>query len=167
MQDLRYALRVLRMSPGFTLAATLVLALGIGANTAIFSVVDAALLRPLPFRQPGDLVMLYEAPPGYAFNRVSPLNFLDWHDQNSVFTGLAAISGGSRTMQTRNGAERIPGQSVTSEFFSVLGVQPIAGRAFNDADVRDRADVVVLSERMWHARFAGDPSIVGRTLPLD
>ena len=140
MQDLRYALRVLRKSPDFTVAATLVLALGIGANTAIFSVVDAALLRPLPFRQPGDLVMLYEAPPGYAFNRVSPLNFLDWHDQNTLFTGLAAISGGSRTIQTRNGAERIPGQSVTSEFFSVLGVQPIAGHTFNDADVPDHAN---------------------------
>src|SRR4051794_18066308 len=167
MQDLRYALRVLRRSPGFTLAAALVLALGIGANTAIFSVVDAALLRPLPFQKPGQLVMLWEAPPTYAYNRVSPLNFLDWHDQNSVFSGLAAVSGGSRTMRTRSGAERIPGQSVTSEFFSLLGVRPLAGRTFNDDDVRTRADVVVLSERLWHTHFGGDRSIVGRAIPLE
>jgi putative ABC transport system permease protein len=78
MHDLRYAARVLRRSPVFTLSAAAVLALGIGANSAIFSVVDAALLRPLPFNRPGDLVMLWEAPPSYRYNRVSPLNFLDW-----------------------------------------------------------------------------------------
>src|SRR4051812_26889334 len=112
MQDLRYAARLLRRSPAFALAAATVLALGIGANTAIFSVVDAALLRPLPFHEPAKLVMLWEAPPSYAYNRVSPLNFLDWHDQNAVFSHLAAISGGARTLQTASGAERIPGQSV-------------------------------------------------------
>src|SRR5215475_15281392 len=98
MHDLRFALRVLRRSPAFTLSAALVLALGIGANTAIFSVVDAALLRPLPFQDPSRLVMLWEAPPGYGYNRVSPLNFLDWHDQNSVFSSIAAVSGGSRSI---------------------------------------------------------------------
>jgi putative ABC transport system permease protein len=167
MQDLRYAIRVLRRSPGFTIAAALVLALGIGANSAIFSVVDAALLRPLSLHQPGELVMLWEAPPSNPHNRVSPLNFQDWHDQNSVFSGLAAISGGSRTMQTRAGAERIPGQSVTGEFFSLLGVQPIAGRTFNEEDVRTRALAVVLSERLWNTHFARDPSVVGRVIPLD
>ena len=135
MQDLRYALRVLRMSPGFTLSAALVLALGIGANTAIFSVVDAALLRPLPFRQPAGLVMLYEAPPGYAYNRVSRSTSSTGTIRIPPSAAWLPISGGSRTMQTRNGAERIAGQSVTSEFFSLLGVQPIAGRTFNDADV--------------------------------
>lgn len=167
MHDLRYALRLLRRSPAFTLTAILVLALGIGANTAIFSVVDAALLRPLPFAHPEALTMLWEASPRYAHNRVSPLNFLDWHDQNSVFSGLAAISGGARTMPTRSGAERTPGQSVTSEFFSTLGIRPIAGRTFNDDDVRTRARVVVLSERMWRNRFGADPGLVGRDISLD
>lgn len=167
MQDLRYALRLLRRSPGFTIAAVVVLALGIGANTAIFSVVDAAILRPLPFSDPKALVMLWEAPPGYRYNRVSPLNFLDWHDQNAVFAGLAAVSGGARTMPTRKGAERIPGQSVTSEFFSTLGVRPIAGRTFNEEDMRARATVVVLSERIWRNRFGADASLIGRAISLD
>jgi putative ABC transport system permease protein len=167
MQDLRYALRLLRRSPGFTIAAVTVLALGIGANTAIFSVVDATLLRPLPFPKPGALVMLWEAPPGYVHNRVSPLNFQDWHDSNSVFAGLAAVSGGSRTMPTRTGAERIPGQSVTAEFFSTLGVRPIAGRTFSPEDERTRASVVVLSEGFWRNRFGADTTLVGRAITLD
>ena len=167
MHDLRYALRLLRRSPAFTITAVLVLALGIGANTAIFSVVDAALLRPLPFAHPESLVMLWEEAPNYPHNRVSPLNFLDWHDQNSVFDGIAAVAGGSRTLPTRDGAERIPGQAVTSDFFATLGIRPLAGRAFNDEDVRDRARVVVLSERMWRNRFGADTSLIGRAIPLD
>jgi putative ABC transport system permease protein len=167
MHDIRYAIRLLRRSPAFTITAVLVLALGIGANTAIFSVVDAALLRPLPFSHPESLVMLWEEAPNYPHNRVSPLNFLDWHDQTSVFAGIAAVAGGSRTMPTRDGAERIPGQAVTSEFFATLGIHPIAGRAFNEQDVRERARVVVLSERMWRNRFGADASLVGRSIPLD
>src|SRR5579863_7460226 len=90
-QDLRYAARVLRQAPGFTLSAVLVLAIGIGANSAIFSLVDAVLLRPLPFAHPNSLVRLYEAAPGYAYNRVSPLNFLDWSEQNRSFAAMAAV----------------------------------------------------------------------------
>jgi putative ABC transport system permease protein len=167
MQDLRYAARVLFRSPGFTALAVTVLALGIGANSAIFSVVDAALFRPLPYQQPDQLVMLWEHAPSYAHNRTSPLNFLDWHDQNTVFTAMAAVSGGSRTLQTANGAERITGQAVTREFFSLLRIPLLAGRAFGDDDDRRRADVVVIGERLWHAQFGGDPAIVGRTIPLD
>src|SRR5690242_16503010 len=121
-QDLRYALRLLGRSPGFTAVAATVLALGIGANSAIFSVVDAALLRPLPFAQPDRLSMLWEQPPGYAHNRVTPLNFLDWHDQNTAFESMAAVGGGPRTLQTPNGAEQLPGQTVTVDFFRVLGI---------------------------------------------
>src|SRR5215472_10312819 len=111
MPDLRYAARVLWRTPGFTLVAAGVLALGIGANSAIFSVVDAALLRPLPYRQPQDLVMLWEHPPGHDHNRVSPLNFQDWHDRNGAFSAMAAVSGGSRTLISQDGAELIPGQA--------------------------------------------------------
>src|ERR1700687_6171569 len=119
MQDLRYAARVLLRAPGFTALAATVLALGIGANSAIFSVVDAALLRPLPFHQPQQLTVLWERPPGKSAsrtNRVSPLNLIDWHDQNTVFSAMAAVSGGSRTLVGRDGVEQIAGQSVTREF---------------------------------------------------
>ena len=138
MQDLRYAVRVLSRAPAFTALAAVVLALGIGANSAIFSVVDAALLRPLPFHQADRLVMLWEHSPRNAHNRASPLNFLDWHDQNTVFSAMAAVSGGSRTLQTADGAERLTGQAVTREFFPLLGVPLLAGRAFEEDDVRAR-----------------------------
>jgi putative ABC transport system permease protein len=167
MRDLRYAIRVLSHAPAFTTVAVTVLALGIGANSAIFSVVDAALLRPLPFREPQNLVMLWEHSPGYAHNRVTPLNFQDWHDQNTVFAGLAAVSGGSRTLRSRDGAELIPGQAVTREFFTMLGIPPVAGRMFNDEDERARADVVVIGEGLWRSRFGADRGIVGRAVPLD
>ncbi|SPF55485.1 conserved membrane hypothetical protein [Candidatus Sulfopaludibacter sp. SbA4] len=165
--DLRYALRLLARAPGFTAAAATVLALGIGANSAIFSVVDAALLRPLPFRQPAQLAMLWEHPPGYAHNRVSPLNFQDWHDQNAVFSSMAAVSGGAKTLRTPTGAEQIPGQSVTLDFFNVLGIQPVAGRAFTPEDERTRSDVVMIGERMWRTRFGADPKLIGGILQLD
>jgi putative ABC transport system permease protein len=141
----------------------IVVALGIGANSAIFSVIDAALLRPLPFRQPEQLVVLWERPPGSGFrriNRVSPLTFLDWHDQNTVFAGLAAVSGASLTLSARDGAELIPGQSVTREFFSVLGVRPLAGRVFNEEDERTKAKVVVIG-----GAFGGSASGLIRLSP--
>ncbi|MEO8025020.1 MAG: ABC transporter permease [Bryobacteraceae bacterium] len=167
-QDLRYAARVLRRTPGFTALAILILALGIGATSAIFSLVDATILRPLPFTHPADLVMLYEHAPGYAFNRVSPLNFLDWHDQNRSFSTIAAISGGSRTLTTNGAAaERIPGQAVTSAFFDVLGIKPIAGRFFTDEDNKPGASMIVMSERIWRSRFGADPNLVGSTIRLD
>ena len=127
-QDVRYAARALRAAPGFTAVAAIVLALGIGANSAIFSLADAALVRPLPFDRPDSLTMLWERAPRYAHNRVSPLNFLDWSEQNRVFSAMAAISGGGRTLTGMGGtAERIPGQAVTAAFFDVLGIRPIAG----------------------------------------
>src|SRR5260370_37532132 len=167
MQDLRYAARVLCRAPGFTALAAVVLALGVGANSSIFSVVDAALLRPLPFHQPDQLVMLWEHAPGHAHTRTSPLNFLDWHDQNTVCATMAAVAGGSRTLQTANGAERITGQAVTEEFFSLLRIPLLVGKAFSRDDGRERADVVVISERLWHTHFGGDPAIAGKTIPLD
>jgi putative ABC transport system permease protein len=167
MPDLRYAARVLWRTPGFTLVAAGVLALGIGANSAIFSVVDAALLRPLPYRQPQDLVMLWEHPPGHDHNRVSPLNFQDWHDRNGAFSAMAAVSGGSRTLISQDGAELIPGQAVTSELFSMLGVRPVAGRFFGPQDEHEGAALVVLGETLWRTHFGGDPALPGRNITLD
>ncbi len=169
-QDLRYAARVLRQAPGFTAVAVIVLAIGIGANSAIFSLFDAVLLRPLPFHHPDELVMLWEHPPGYAYNSVAPLNFLDWSEQSTVFAGMAAVSGGSHTLLSSNGgsgAEKIPGQSVTLAFFNVLGVKPLAGRTFTAEDGRERANVVVVSERFWRSRFGAGPKLVGSVINLD
>jgi putative ABC transport system permease protein len=167
-QDLRYAARMLRRAPAFTAAAAIVLAAGIGANSAIFTLFDAVVLRPLPFQHPEELAKLYEYPPGYAYNSVAPLNFLDWSEQNTVFTSMAAVSGGSKTLHTaEGGAERIPGQSVTLSFFDLLGIRPVAGRTFGAEDGREESKVVVLSERLWRNRFGADPKLVGSTIPLD
>ncbi len=167
-RDLRYAARSLRRAPGFTAVAVVVLAVGIGANSAMFSLVDAALLRPLPFTQPDRLVMLWERSPRFPHNRVSPLNFLDWSEQQQAFSSIAAIAGGGRTLTGSGGeAERIPGQAVTWQFFDVLGIRPVIGATFTAGDTANRRTVVVLSERLWKNRFGGDPSIVGRDLTLD
>jgi predicted permease len=167
LHDLRFAARLLLRSPGFTALVVIVLAIGIGANSAIFTLVDAALLRPLPFAQPEQLVMLWEHPPGYAHNSVAPLNFLDWSEQNQVFADMAAVSGGSRSFNTAGGAEKIPGQSVTASLFDVLGVKPIAGRTFTRDDAAQKSKVVVLSDRFWTSHFARNPTLVGNTIKLD
>src|SRR6266516_309097 len=122
--DIRFAVRSLRKAPAFTTLAILVLAVGIGTTSAIFSLIDSTLIRPLPFADPDRLVMLWERPPGYARNRVSPLNFQDWSEQNQVFSSIAAIAGGGRVLTgTTGNAERLSGQSVTTAFFDVLGIK--------------------------------------------
>ena len=166
--DVRYAVRSLGKAPGFSALAVLVLAVGIGATSAIFSLIDGTLIRPLPFADPDRLLMLWEHPPGYARNRVSPLNFFDWSEQNHTFTSMAAISGGGRSLTSASGvAERVPGQSVTTAFFEVLGIAPIAGRTFVAEDALPQPNVVVLSERFWRSHLDGDPSAIGRVLRLD
>jgi putative ABC transport system permease protein len=168
LADLRYAIRSLRKARGFSFLAALVLAVGIGATSAIFNLIDGTLIRPLPFADASRLVMLWEHPPGYARNRVSPLNFQDWTEQNYAFSGMAAVAGGGRTLTNAEGAaERVPGQSVTTAFFDVLGIAPIAGRTFVADDMRPQPDVVVIGERFWRSRFNGDPAAVGRVLRLD
>jgi putative ABC transport system permease protein len=167
-QDLRFAARSLRKAPGFTAVVVLVLAMGIGANSAMFSLVDAALVRPLPFSQSERLVMLCERPPSASRNRVSPLNFLDWSEQQQAFTTMAAIAGGGRTLTGSTGtAERIPGQAVTPRFFETLGVTAIAGQTFDPIEVTRQPNVVVISERLWRTRFGGEPTLVGRPIALD
>jgi len=165
--DLRHAVRSLRRSPAFTATAVLLLALGIGATVAMFTLADAAFLHPAPFASPRTLAALWEQSPRNAHNRVSPLNFLDWSERNRAFASIAAIAGGGRTLTGGARAEWIPGQAVTAGFFDVLGVRAIEGRTFQRDDAREGAAAVVLGERLWRARFDADPSIVGRTIPLD
>ena len=168
--DVKFGLRQLRHSPGFTLVAALTLALGIGANSAIFALVDATLLRPLPFGHPDRLVTVWEKtaknPRGY----VSPLNMQDWEGRGRSFEKIAGFTpavGGMVMAGVDGNAETVSRQWVTAGIFDVLGVKPIVGRTFSDEDDAKRVNVVVLSEPLWRARFSADPGIVGRQLRLD
>jgi putative ABC transport system permease protein len=167
-QDIRYALRMMRRHPGFTCVVLLTLALGIGANSAMFALADATLLRPLPFAEPDRLVMVWERVASYPRAAVAPLNFRDWSERNSTFQSMAGGFGYPRRMTGLDGTiEQIRGQQVTPRFFDVLGVRAIAGRTFLPSDVALPPNVVVLGEGLWRARFAGDPTLVGRTIRLD
>jgi putative ABC transport system permease protein len=168
--DLKSAFRQLRHSPGFTLVATLTLALGIGANSAIFALVDATLLRPLPFREPDRLVTLWERTTKNPTSYVSPLNMLDWHTRSRTFEKIAGFTptvGGMVMAGADGNAETVSRQWVTAGIFDVLGVTPIAGRTFTDEDDVKRAHVVMLSESLWRTRFNADPGIIGREVRFD
>src|SRR3712207_4357418 len=136
LQDFRYALRKLAQQPGFTAVAVLTLALGIGANSAIFSVVNAVLLRPLPYPEPGRLVSVYESLPQGGTGSVSVPNLLDWRAQSDVFTGIAAYEYGDFNLQEEQQPVRAVGAAVTPNFFEVLGATPQAGRAFVEGEDR-------------------------------
>ncbi len=168
LRDLRFALRMIRKSPGFTTVAVLTLALGIGANTAIFSFVDAVLLKPLPYPHPEELMMVWEKPPQGERNGISTLNFLDWKNQNTVFTAMAAGTGGSLTLTGIDRPVQLRGSSVSAPYFDLFGVKPMLGRTFaSDEDQLGKERVVVLSHRIWESRFGADRSIIGRTITLD
>jgi putative ABC transport system permease protein len=169
-QDLRYALRMLRNSPGFTAVAILTLALGVGANTAIFSVVDSVLLRPLPYQNPAGLVMVWENDSQHPnpHNTVSPPDFLDWQSRNSVFAEMSALFD-QRAILTGNGVpQEVVVQDVSANFFSVLGVQPILGPGFTAENGEPgHDDVLILSYGFWKERFASDPGIIGKPVVLN
>ena len=168
--DVQFALRQMRKAPGFTAVAAITLALGIGANSAIFALVDAALLRPLPLPDPDRLVMLWDKSDTAVRGRVSPLNLLDWHERNETFQAIAGFvpNVGGMVMAGADGtSETVPRQWVMAGFFDVLGVKPVAGRTFLPSDDEARANVAVLSEPFWHARFGGDPSVAGRIIRFD
>jgi putative ABC transport system permease protein len=169
-RDFRHALRMLHRSPGFTTVAVLTLALGIGANTAIFSVIDSVLLRPLPYHEPDQLVMVWESNSQHPnpHNTVSPPNFLDWKSRNTVFSDMAYIAD-VRNNLTGNGApEEVVVQAVSANFFSVLGVNPLLGPGFTPENGQAGHDnVVILGDGLWKERFAGDPAIVGKTILLN
>jgi len=169
LADLRHGCRLLRRSPGFTLIAVATLALGIGANTAIFSTVDAVLIRALPFADPGRLVIVWEdaSAIGFPRNTPAPGNYRDWARLNRSFAGMAATRGATASLTGDGAPEQVIGRAVTPSFFSVLGVAPIHGRAFTEAEDAARAQVVVIGYGLWQRRFGGDPGIVGRTLLMN
>jgi len=166
LQDLRYALRTLAKSPGFTLIVVLTLALGIGANTAIFSVVNGVLLTPLPYRDPSRLVVVWESKGTSNRNVVNPANYMDWHDRATSFSGLELLSWTGLTF-TGDQAEEVQGRAVTPDFFVVVGATPLLGRTFNAEESRPNSPrVIVLSDALWRRRFGADPTIVGRAVPV-
>ena len=167
LRDSRFAVRQLMGTPGFTIVAILTLALGIGATTAIFSVVNGVLLRPLPFPDADRLVRVHEVVPQYGRFSVAPATFLDWRQQSTVFEGLAAYSGGSVTFSGSDGPERLPAAMVSAELFDVLSVQPALGRTFTkEEDAPGKNAVVVLSHGLWQRRFGSDPGVLGSSVAL-
>ena len=172
-QDLRHGARVLAKSPGFAAAAIIVLALGIGANTAIFSVVNAALLQPLPYRDPSRLVQIWHVPPAKSFPgmtefSVSAANYIDWAHQNHVFEKTAIYTFAGYDITGGENPESIQAGAVESSFFSVFGVTPILGRAFlPEEDEAGHGRVAVLSYRFWKSRFGGSSKIVGQKINLN
>ncbi len=167
-QDLSYALRSLRKSPGFSTVAILSLALGIGANTTIFTFVNAVLLRPLPYPESQRLVVLREQPEGSLETvNVHPVNFVEWRARARSFEALALVQTPPLNVLSPTGAEQVARVQTTPDLFGVFGVAPILGRAFTDLDARPGADnVVVLGYGFWQRWFGGDPSVVGRQLPV-
>ncbi len=171
LQDLRYGLRMLRKSPAFTIIALLTLALGIGANTAIFSIVNAVLLKPLPFPDSEQLTFLtsaFERQPGVAqpFS-VSYPDFFDWRAQAKSFAGMASSHGDSFTLTGLDQPLHVTAATVSGDFFSVLGVSPFLGRGFTREEEKPGTRVVVLSHELWQSVFHGDRSIVGRAITMD
>jgi putative ABC transport system permease protein len=168
LQDLRYGVRMLMKRPGFTLVAVLTLALGIGANTAIFSVVNAVVLRPLPYAEPDRLVQVWETMPGNDKRWVAPGNFIDWQNQNQVFEQIAGYSNANLNLTGEGEPERLTGAAVTDNLFATLGVQAARGRTFLPEDIqRAGGRVVILSDALWQRHFGADQNILGKNLTLD
>jgi predicted permease len=167
-QDLRFALRRLRQSPAFTTIAVLTLALGIGATTAIFSVLDAVVLRPLPFTRSSELQMVWETMPGNDTRWVAPANFVDWRRSARSFTELAAFSPSAATLTGGDAPERLSTVAVSANFFDVLGARASLGRALMPSDAApDAGAIVVLSDDLWRRRYGSDAGIVGRDIAID
>ncbi|HWT02783.1 MAG TPA: ABC transporter permease [Pyrinomonadaceae bacterium] len=169
-QDLRYSLRTLVKNPGFTAVAVIALALGIGANSAIFSVVNTVLLRPLPYKDPDRLVMVWEddTKGGYPRDTPAAANYVDWRAQNQVFEGMAAMADTSFNLTGAGDPERLEGKLVSADLFPLLGVEPQLGRAFLPEEDRPGGNrVVLLSHGLWQRRFGSDPKITGQPLTLN
>jgi predicted permease len=167
-QDLRYGLRMLVKSPGFTVVAIATLALGIGANTALFSVINGVLLSPLPFPQPDQLVTLHENKPNFEGGSVSYPNFRDWQKENRTFSSLALARGYGFSLTGIGEAEQVNGEFISSDFFSVLGVKPVMGRTFAQDEERVGAGpVALISAGLWQRKFSSAPNILGKNITLD
>ena len=165
-QDLRYGWRMLAKRPGFTAIALLTLALGIGANTAIFSVVNGVLLRPLPIRDPDRVVFLHQTLMSDE-TAVSPVDYTELTTQSGVFQNAAALAEQNYNITGNGDPERLQGAAVTCDYFQVFGVNPQIGRPFNSSDCKDTEKSVVISYSLWQSRFGGDPKIVGSKILID
>ena len=167
-QDLRYGWRVLRKAPGFTTIALLTLALGIGANTAIFSLLYGILLSPLPYHDAAHLIVLNETTPRVGMVSVSYPNFVDWRAQNGVFSEMAGVNSVGFSLLGINQPENVRGQAVSTNFLSVLGVRPLLGRDFDESEEKaGAAAVTLLSYPLWQSHFGGDRKVIGHTIALD
>jgi putative ABC transport system permease protein len=167
-QDIRYALRALRRNPGFAAVAALTLALGVGANTAIFSVVNAVLLRPLPYAEPDRIVTVSYHHPMLGYNAIHGEDFLAWRDRTNVFDRVAAYANKTADLRGSGEPERLDVALVSADMFSTLGVRPAFGRVFTpDDDKAGGAPVVILSYGLWQRRFGADPQVIGRPITLD
>src|SRR5690348_226736 len=168
LQDVRHALRMLAKAPGFAAIAVLTLALGIGANTAIFSVVNGVLLNPLPYPNPNQLVEVAEKDPLFTESSVSYPNFLDWVQQNHSFESLAAYRQSDASLTGSGEPQYVKSTMVSAKFFPMLGVKPIIGRNFTAAEDKRGADrVVMLSENLWQQKFGGSGDIRGQMITRD
>ena len=167
LQDLRYGARLLLRSPGFSLVAIMALAIGIGANTAIFSVINTLLLQPLPYRDADRLAIVWEhnLPRDRRSNVVGPANFIHWREMNRVFEDLAAVTFTYSVTVTGNGdPEELQAQSISAELFQILGVQPALGRGFTAAENVPGARSIVISDRLWKRRFGSDRAILEKPI---
>jgi predicted permease len=168
IQDLRYGVRKLRRSPGFTAVALLTLALGIGANTALFSVVNAVLLRPLPYERPDELVVISQSKPNFATGSVPYLNFRDWQRENRTLAAMAVFRYSGFSLTGIGPAEQVNAMFVTSDLFPLLGVEPVVGRTFaRGEDEVGAPPLALIGASLWKRKFEGSPDVVGRTILLD
>ena len=167
--DVRYSLRLLTKSPAFTAIAVATLALGIGANTAIFAAVDAMLIRTLPYADADRVVLIWEdnTAAGFPHNTPAPGNYSDWKRLQRSFTGIAATRGASGSVTSDGPPEQLLGRRVSQNFFDVLGVRPAIGRAFTEEEDRVSAPVIVISDGLWRRRYGGDRAILGRTILMN
>ena len=167
-QDLKYAFRILLKNPLVTVVAVVTLALGIGANTAIFSVLNAVVLRPLPYADPDRLVVIWETIAGNDRRSVAPGNFTDWRDQNNSFSDLAATFYGNFNLTGDGSPERINGATVTSNLMSTLGVSARLGRIFQpEDDGHQDQRLAIISDSLWQRRFGSAQDITGKTISID
>ena len=170
LQDIRYAIRSLGRTPGFAVVAVAALALGIGANTAIFTIVNAVLLERLPFREPQRIVSLWEEGahrPGKN-NTLGPANFIRWRERSTSFDAMAAMVDTRANLTGRGDPEEIVVQNVEPQFFPMLGIAPMLGRGFSDAENTDpQSAVVILGYDFWQRRFGGDAAVVGQSIQLN
>ncbi|HWR53013.1 MAG TPA: ABC transporter permease, partial [Bryobacteraceae bacterium] len=169
VQDLRYGVRTLLKNPGFTAIAVLALALGIGANSAIFTVVNAVLLRPLPYKQPDRLAVLWQTNKGQGWEKVGVAGstFMDWKEQSRLLEDICVFEPGTGTLTGQGEPEQFAGLRISSNFFQTLGVKPHLGRLFTEADEKQWMSVSVISYSAWQQRFGGDPAAIGRRMIVD